>query len=171
MRAVSTKILKGGRGALALPAAALLLVFFATGARAQSEQQDAPQDSRPEWGARRQGRRAGDSLMRRLNLTPEQRARLREIRGQREPAARELTRRVRLARRALDDAIYSDAVDEALVEQRARALADAQAALVRLRAETELKVRRVLTPEQLQSFRELRREAQRRRASEARPEN
>jgi Spy/CpxP family protein refolding chaperone len=76
-----------------------------------------------------------------------------------EPEARELTRRARLARRALDEAIYSDAVEEALVEQRTRELAAAQAALMRLRAATELKVRRVLTAEQLRSFRELRRQA------------
>ena len=98
----------------------------------------------------------------RLNLTPEQQRQLREIRVQGEPETRELTRRVRLARRALDEAIYSDAVEDALVEQRTRELAAAQAALMRLRATTELKVRRVLTVEQLQTFRELRRQAARR---------
>jgi Spy/CpxP family protein refolding chaperone len=102
--------------------------------------------------------------VRRLNLTPEQRLRLREIRRRSEPRARELMRRARLARRALDEAIYADAVDEALVEQRSRELAAAQAELVRLRAANELSVRRVLTPEQLRAFRELRREAQRRQS-------
>jgi Spy/CpxP family protein refolding chaperone len=71
-------------------------------------------------------------------------------------------RRVRLARRALDEAIYSDAAQDSLVEQRTRELATGQAALVRLRAATELKVRRVLTAEQLQTFRELRQQEQRR---------
>ena len=78
------------------------------------------------------------------------------------PQARALNQRLNQARRALDEAIYSDAVDEALIEQRARDVAEAQAALVRLRAQTELRVRRVLTPEQLQTFRRLRFEARRR---------
>src|SRR3712207_8417635 len=50
--------------------------------------------------------------------------------------------------RSLDESIYSDALDESLVEQRAREVSEAHAALVRLRAQTELRVRRVLTPEQ-----------------------
>jgi Spy/CpxP family protein refolding chaperone len=123
-------------------------------------------------GARQAARPRDGKLVRRLNLTPAQRLQLREIRSQREPEARELARRVRLARRALDEAIYADAAEDALVEQRARELASAQAALVRLRAATELKVRRVLTAEQLQTFRELRRQAQqeqRRRLFQLRP--
>jgi len=110
-----------------------------------------------------QRRRAERALLRRLNLTPEQRASLREIRRQSEPEARALARRLNQARRALDEAVYSDETDEAAVERRARELAEAQAAVVRLRALTELRVRRVLTPEQLQTFRALRREALRQR--------
>ena len=135
-------------------ALALLPLYGAT-ARAQVTAQASRQAVRPQ----RPERPRGGNLMQRLNLTPEQRRQLREIRVQGEPEARELTRRVRLARRALDEAIYSDAVEESLVEQRTRELATAQAALVRLRATTELKVRRLLTVEQLQTFRELRRQA------------
>jgi len=116
----------------------------------------------------RQRRRAERALLARLNLTPEQRARLREIRRQSEPEARALTRRLNGARRALDEAVFSDEADEATVEQRARELSDAQAAVVRLRALTELRVRRVLTPEQLQTFRGLRREALRQRLMQRR---
>ncbi|HYH85863.1 MAG TPA: hypothetical protein VEX60_10455, partial [Pyrinomonadaceae bacterium] len=43
----------------------------------------------------------------------------------------------------------------------AREVAEAQAALVALRARTELRVRRVLTPAQLQTFRDLRLQARR----------
>jgi Spy/CpxP family protein refolding chaperone len=102
------------------------------------------------------------NLMQRLNLSREQRQQLREIRRQSEAELRAHMRRVRLARRALDEAIYADAVDDSLVEQRARELSAAQTALVRLRAANELKVRRVLTDEQLRLFRDLRQEAQRR---------
>jgi Spy/CpxP family protein refolding chaperone len=130
---------------------------------AEAGSQEAPPASRRAAHAQRPARtRGGGNLVQRLNLTPEQRRQLREIRAEGEPEARELTRRVRLARRSLDEAIYSDAVEEPLVEQRARELAAAQAALMRLRAATELKVRRVLTAEQLRTFRELRRQAARR---------
>jgi len=165
MKVTLTKIERGGRAtfAPALAVLAVLLVLQAPRARAQSAQQpaqpDAPQAVQQE-GAR-PARGAGNALMKRLNLTPEQRERLREIRRQREAEARELTRGVRLARRALDEAIYADTVDEALVEQRTRALSEAQAAALRLRASTELQVRGVLTPEQLRAFRQLRRQAQR----------
>jgi Spy/CpxP family protein refolding chaperone len=163
MKVSLIKIGLGGRtGAASALLVLALLIPQAPKARAQSGQQDAPPQTEQQEGARQPGRGAGNNLMRRLSLTPEQRERLREIREQSEPQARDLTRRVRLARRALDEAIYADAVDEAVVEQRARALSEAQAAALRLRAATELKVRRVLTPAQLQTFRELRRQAQRR---------
>lgn len=150
---------------------ALALLTLCPSARAQvAAQQQSPsaqQPSRP----RRAARRAAGNLMRQLNLSRAQRLQLREIRRRREPEARELVRRVRLARLALDDAIYSDAAQDSLVEQRAGELAVAQAALVRLRAATELKVRRVLTAEQLQTFRELRLQAQRRQLLQRRRAN
>jgi Spy/CpxP family protein refolding chaperone len=143
------------------PAAGVLaLLLFALGPafEARAQGQDEPQPPQ-EASPRQPGR--GLNLMQRLNLTREQRQQLREIRRQSEPEVRAQTRRVRLARRALDEAIYADAVDEALVEQRSRELAAAQAALIHLRAATELKIRRVLTDEQLRLFRDLRQQAQR----------
>lgn len=125
-------------------------------ATAAAQEPDAPQAPPQPQPAR------AENLMQRLNLSREQRQQLREIRKLSEPEVRAQTRRVRLARRALDEAIYADAVDETLVEQRARELSAAQSALVRLRAATELKIRRVLTAEQLQLFRTLRQEAQQR---------
>jgi Spy/CpxP family protein refolding chaperone len=129
-------------------------------ARAQEPPDAGPQESAP--ARTRRPRRDGLNLLARLNLMPEQLGQLREIRRQSEAEARALGRRLRLARRALDAAIYADALDETVVEERARAVADAQAALLRLRAQTELRVRRVLTPEQLQTFRQLRQRARRR---------
>jgi Spy/CpxP family protein refolding chaperone len=137
-----------------------LLLLVAATPQVRAQEQDAP--PAPQESAQPQGGGRGKNLMQQLNLTPEQRGQLREIRRQSEAKARELTRAMRLNRRALEEAIYSDNVDEAVIEQRARELTAAQAALVRFRAQTELKVRRVLTPEQLQSFRDLRRQAQRR---------
>lgn len=147
----------------------LLLLSAASSARAQ--EQDPPPDAAQEVLNRpRRPRRDGANLLMRLNLTPEQLTRLREIRRESEQQLRAFTRRLNAARRALDEAIYADEVSETLVEDRARELSQAQAALVRLRAQTELRVRRVLTAEQLQSFRDLRQRArlgqraQRRRA-------
>jgi Spy/CpxP family protein refolding chaperone len=101
-------------------------------------------------------RRGGRDLLSRLNLSPAQLARIREIRLQNEGEARLLGQRARQTRRALDEAIFSDNADESMIEERAREAAAAQAAIVRRRALTELQVRRVLTPEQLSVLRDMR---------------
>ena len=153
---------KHSRGKLlaAFNAAGLLLTLLLFPAAARAQVQDARPDEPQEGLARPQRpRRDGANLLMRLNLTPEQLTRLREIRRESEQQARAFSRRVNAARRALDEAIYADEVNETLVEDRARELSQAQAALVRLRAQTELRVRRVLTAEQLQSFRDLRQRA------------
>jgi Spy/CpxP family protein refolding chaperone len=137
---------------------ALLLLPLCATARAQAQDEPA---ARQQATPQQQPARAL-KLMQRLNLSREQRQQLREIRSQSEPEVRAQTRSVRLARRALDEAIYADIIDDALVEQRAREFSTAQAALIRLRAATELKIRRVLTEEQLRLFRDLRQQEQRR---------
>jgi Spy/CpxP family protein refolding chaperone len=91
-----------------------------------------------------------------LDLTPDQVARIRAIRQQNRLEWQTAKQRVNQAQRALDQAIYSDDASEAVIEQRAREVAEAQAAEVRLRARTELGIRRVLTPEQLNTFRTIR---------------
>lgn len=107
-------------------------------------------------------------LLMQLNLSPEQVGQMREIQSQSAPEARALNRRLNQARRALDETIYADSLDETLIGQRAREVAEAQAALVALRARTELRVRRVLTPAQLQTFRDLRLQARRNQRIERR---
>ncbi|MFN2597086.1 MAG: Spy/CpxP family protein refolding chaperone, partial [Pyrinomonadaceae bacterium] len=116
----------------------------------QTEQQE-PQP--PQAGAANQF-----ELMRSLNLTPEQRAQIARIRQETEEQARQINQRLRRARRALDEAIYANA-DESVVGARTRDVADAEAARVKMRADAELKLRRVLTPEQMATFREMRRQA------------
>ena len=159
MRAALTNFFTEKHLAAAVCGLSLLLLALCapTGAKAQvPDEPQARQEVNPQQPAR------GLNLMQRLNLTREQRQQLREIRRQSEPEVRAQTRRVRLARRALDEAIYADAIDDTLIEQRSRELAAAQSALIRLRATTELKVRRVLTDEQLRLFVKLRRQAQQR---------
>lgn len=106
-----------------------------------------------------------------LGLTPDQVARIRAIRQQNRLERQTAQQRLNQAQRALDEAIYSDDASEALVEQRTREVAEAQAAEVRLRARTELGIRRVLTPQQLGTFRMIRQERIREAQMKRRMEN
>src|SRR5215216_2812392 len=91
-----------------------------------------------------------------LNLTPEQRLKIRMI-FEENKAQRQMTnRKVREANIALDQALDAEPVDEALVEQRINELATAQAAQLRMKIQTEMKIRRELRPEQLATLRQLR---------------
>ena len=106
--------------------------------------------------------------MRLLNLTPDQVRQVREIRILSEPEGRALLRRMNMARRSLDAALYANDSDEALIQQRAGELAAAQAAVTRMRAQVEWKIRSVLTPAQLNALRELRARARQQRLEERR---
>ena len=65
-------------------------------------------------------------------------------------------RRLREANLALDQALDAEPPDENLIEQRINELTTAQAAQMRMRIHTEMKIRRVLRPEQLATLRRLR---------------
>jgi Spy/CpxP family protein refolding chaperone len=130
---------------------ALLLLFAFSPARVCAQEE--PPQGQTEARGREEG---GGDLLRQLNLTPEQIEKLRAIREGNREQRRVIGQRIRAARVALDRAIYTENADDAVVEQRARELAEAQAAQVRLQAMTELNVRRILTPEQLETFRALR---------------
>jgi Spy/CpxP family protein refolding chaperone len=93
-------------------------------------------------------------------LTPEQREKIRAIFRQSKEERETIKERVRGARQALNEAIESDNPDEALIEQRAHELAEAQGANIRLQALTEARIRQVLTPDQRVTLRELREQAQ-----------
>lgn len=136
-----------------------LCLFFAAPAGAQESGTAAPAEAEQQQSAGNQG----GELVRRLQLTPEQIASIRMIREQNREERRQTMERLRSAQRALDEAIYMDNPSEAVIEERARELAQAQVAAARLRALTELSIRRVLTPEQLGTLRGLRqRQSQRR---------
>lgn len=145
--------------ALGLAASAALLFSAGLEARAQDDAQEPPPQRE---GALPPDARPRDvaSLLRLLNLTPEQVVQLRALRQQHQAEARPLMRRLAQARRALDEAIFADVLDENSIRERAREASEAQAALLRLNTLAEVRVRRVLTAEQLQRFRDLRREAQ-----------
>ena len=91
-----------------------------------------------------------------LQLTPDQRQRVRMILEENKVERQSINRRVREANVALDQALDADRTDENVIEQRINDLATAQAAQMRMRIHTEMKIRRELTTEQLATLRRLR---------------
>ena len=91
-----------------------------------------------------------------LRLTPEQRQRIRMIFAENKDERQSINRRVREANVALDQALDADPVDENVIEQRVNELATAQTAQMRMRIQTEVKIRRELRAEQLATLRRLR---------------
>ena len=102
----------------------------------------------------------GGDLIRQLNLTPEQREQIRAIRVNNSGERAAIKDHLDDCNRALEEALNSETPDEALVEQRLRELSSAQAAAMRMRILTEIRIRRVLTSEQRKVLRSLQREAQ-----------
>ena len=102
----------------------------------------------------------GGDLIRQLNLTPEQREQIRSIRVNNSGERAAIKNHLDEANRALEEALNSETPDEAVVEQRLREVASAQAAAMRMRVLTEIRIRRVLTSEQRRVLRSLQQEAQ-----------
>ena len=94
-----------------------------------------------------------------LNLSPEQRERIRAIREEMRDERAAINQRLRETNRALKEVLDSDNPDDAIVERRLKDVAEAQAASMRMRVLSELRVRRVLTPEQNATLRTLRQNA------------
>jgi len=91
-----------------------------------------------------------------LNLTPEQRQKIRLLTQETRDERQATNRRLREANAALDQALEADPIDENLVEQRINELTIAQAAQTRMRIHLELRIRRLLYPEQLATLKRLR---------------
>src|SRR5215213_4135748 len=91
-----------------------------------------------------------------LRLTPEQRQRIRLIFEENKDERQSINRRVREANVALDQSLDAEPTNENVIDQRLNELATAQAAQMRMRIQTELKIRRELRPEQLATLRRLR---------------
>lgn len=91
-----------------------------------------------------------------LRLSPDQRQAIRRIVADNRDERQSTNRRVREANVALDQALDAQPTDENLIEQRINELATAQAMQLRLRIQTEMKIRRILRPEQLATLQRLR---------------
>jgi Spy/CpxP family protein refolding chaperone len=119
-----------------------LVLFFTIANPVFATQDAAPQDP------------ASDPIER-LRLSPEQRQRIRIILEDNKPERQRTNRRLREANVALDQALDAQPIDENVVEQRITELAAAQAAQLRMRIQTEIKIRRELRPEQLAILQQL----------------
>ncbi len=97
-----------------------------------------------------------DNLAEQLGLSQEQRIQIREMRQQLRPQLQQAQRRFNQTKEELDVLIYSDSLDETTLQTKLRSVVEAQAEITRIRAMSELAVRKVLTPEQLVMFRNLR---------------
>lgn len=143
--------MKHNRLVLTLLAVPVVFIATASGYGQEAQQQQQPPVSQ-------QGALAGDPV-RQLNLTPEQREQIRAIREQNKAERAAINQRVSEANHALEEALDSDNPDETIVEQRVRDVAAAQAAAMRMRILTEVRIRRVLTAEQRNILRTLRQQA------------
>lgn len=107
-----------------------------------------------------------------LNLSSEQIQKIRAINAELKDQRQTANQRLRRAQRALTEAIESPTPNEALIEQRSSEVAEAQATTIRLRSLTEARILQVLTPEQRNRVREMRRnQAMRRQGNQQLPGN
>jgi Spy/CpxP family protein refolding chaperone len=97
-----------------------------------------------------------DDPIRQLNLSAEQREKIRSITEENREQRQRINRQLREAQFALEQSLDADNPSEEIVEQRIRDLAQAHAAQIRMRAMQELKIRSVLTPDQVSIWRHLR---------------
>ncbi|MBC7901365.1 MAG: hypothetical protein H7070_15080 [Saprospiraceae bacterium] len=131
-----------------LIAAALFAPLFVQGQDAPPEEAVKPLVERPA--------QQRPNLLRELGLLPEQIRQIRRINMERKPLMEAAQIRLRQANRDLDLAIYADDVRDEDVRLRLNDFQAAQAEVAKIRFASELAIRKLLAPEQLVKFRELR---------------
>lgn len=147
------KVLAGGLGLLLVSGAALAAPHAAEAQR---------RGGRGAW----MGGPAGVSLpLGRLELTAEQRERVRSVRGENREAARTRLRELRAAREALAEAVSSPDVDEDRIRTLAADLGRLVGDAAVRRAEVHAAVWRILTPEQQARAEEIAAEREERRSA------
>jgi len=139
------------------PAAMLVTLSIAIQAQGTQQQQNAGDATVT------QTQTQADQMLGPLNLTQDQIQKIRSINADLREERQAAGMRLRLAQRALTEAIQSPTPDETLISQRSKEVADAQANTIRLRSLTEARILQVLTPEQRVKLRELRQQANLRR--------
>lgn len=96
------------------------------------------------------------NMLRQLGLSRDQIMEVRRLNTSRKPHMENAQARLRQANRALDAAIYADEVNETDFQARLKDVQLAQAEVLKVRFINELAIRRILTPEQLVRFRNMR---------------
>ena len=133
-----------------IPLLFLLCGCFFVSVKAQDETApDAPTANQPK----------NPGLLQQLNLSSDQVEQIRVINQQNRPSLRAANLRLKEANRNLDAAIYGDNTDEAAVAAAVKEVHAAHTQAVELRTRTEFTVRKVLNPDQLAKFREIRRQS------------
>lgn len=133
-----------------------VLLLLASAFPPANAQTTAPQRSQTDPAQMRASQANQAPDLGQLNLTPEQIQKIRGINSELKDQRLAANQHLRLAQRALAEAIESPNPDEKLIDQRSQEVADAQAATIRLRSLTEARVLQVLTPEQRIRLREMR---------------
>jgi Spy/CpxP family protein refolding chaperone len=154
----------------------LVAVSAAFGQDGKPAEAQTIQDERP---AANQQQDVRGNVLRQLGLSREQIQQIRRMNMARKPIMDAAQRRFREANRALDEAIYADNVNETEIQARLKELQLAQADVAMIRFTSELAIRKVLTPDQLVRFRDLRQRFEqardnfqtRRQANQDRPVN
>jgi Spy/CpxP family protein refolding chaperone len=132
-----------------IPCGAVFLLFLLVGSAFSQDDKIGS----PTQNAQADGR---GNILREIGLSPDQMRQLRRLNMERRPLMEEAQRQLREANRLLDDAIYADEVNDADVQSRLKEAQRAQAEVFRIRSTSELAIRKILTPDQLVRFRELR---------------
>jgi Spy/CpxP family protein refolding chaperone len=96
------------------------------------------------------------NALRQLGLTRDQLMEIRKINQARKPQMEQAQARLRIANTSLEEAIYSDKIDEQVFQARLREFQAAQTEVSRIRFVNELAVRRVLSADQVGRFRQIR---------------
>lgn len=143
-------------GMFRVPTLFLFAMLFAVPVLAQDEPVSEPQ--RP---VANQDPRA--NMLRQLGLNRDQIQRLQRINRERKPLMDAAQEKLRNANRVLDEAIYADEVSDTDVQAKLKDVQLAQAEVLRIRFMNELAIRRLLMPEQLVRFRNMRQRFERAR--------
>ncbi|HEY6804969.1 MAG TPA: periplasmic heavy metal sensor [Pyrinomonadaceae bacterium] len=133
-------------GRIILPLVALM--FCATLTVFAQTPQDPPPGEPPPF--------EGPDVIGQLELTQDQIRSIRIIQRDSKDERAAIGLRLRQSNRSLQDAMDATTLDDAIVEQRLQEVASAQTAQLRMRIQTEMKIRRILTPAQLAKWHDLR---------------
>ncbi|MCD9187355.1 MAG: Spy/CpxP family protein refolding chaperone [Pyrinomonadaceae bacterium] len=131
----------------------LFFSFLLTISFSSVKAQENPPNDIPNQG---QPIKARPNLLRELGLTPEQMKAIRRLNAEKKADVQEAQRKAAEARRNLDIAIYSDNTDDAEVKMRLEEFQNAQMEVIKIRSTVEYEIRKLLTPEQVVRFRQLR---------------